>query len=1134
MVKLLEPLAPQKENGNTDKTKTPSTPLTPPIFVPDPAATEIAVVFGTGAGQTRVTTKREDGTQAGTITYSNGGYTYTYGTTNANYSNAIVRFKVNLGTFRLGDYGGVSFKWTGISGDAGLSNLESAHPEYTKNLFILASGDEGDLTPWKDDGSIKSVIVNTDYYYSNPSEPLYHGAVGVPAVKGQAGYPTPNYSLEPYEIATPIVRQKELTGEVWFSIYIHANDGSYKVSDFKLIPAAKFIKKDPPPSPISYVPNPAATEIAVPFGTGANQTRVTSKNYDGTQVGTITYSNGGYMYTYGTTDSNYGWAVVRFKVDLSNFRLGDYGGVSLKWTGISGDAGLSSANPTYYKNLFILASGNEEGITPYVSDYTIKALIVNTDYYDINPNAEFYASNVGTPAVKGQAGYPTPDYSLEPYEIATPIVRQKELTGEVWFSIYIHAENGSYKVSDFKLIPAAAFIKKDPPLPPPPIPYVPIPDATEIAVPFGTGANQTRVTSRNYDGIQAGTIEYSNGGYTYTYGTVPDSVYGNAIVRFKVDLGKFHLGDYGGVSLKWTGISGDAGLSNIDANHPEYTRNLFILASDDEEAITPWKNDDDIKTLVVNTNYYDSNPSAPLYDGSAGVPAVKGQAGYPSPDYSLEPYEIATPIVRQKELTGEVWFAIYLHAYDGSYKVSDFKLIPTAAFIKKDPPPPPPPIGPPPHITEMPAGYSSFYVDLSDWKTAGTNEGGLNSNVPTGSFANGKLTVTFTENNQRVNFKLKDWQVEMLKNRNETSNVIFIIDVIVVTDSDPSGALFRYHIGDPMSPSNWNATNSIYPYSEKLENILGRETSFRNDAYNEDNLRYFILQHRNEYTIKIEISSIQIGVIAGIIETPLSPPEMVYIPGGSFQMGSEEGDVNTKPVHTVTLSGFYMRKYEITQAQYQAVMGNNPSYFNSNPASGEVQENRPVESVSWYDAIVFCNKLSMLEGLSPAYSISGNTDPSVWGTVPTSSNTAWDAVVIVNDSNGYRLPTEAQWEYAAKGGDGSPGNYMYSGSNNVGDVAWYATNSDSKTHEVGKKAPNGLGLYDMTGNVYEWCWDWWGIYSSETQTDPGGADFGENRVRRGGAATTNVYYVRPFTRGGAFPYSRDTSLCGFRIVRPLD
>ncbi|GBU26108.1 hypothetical protein R83H12_02794 [Fibrobacteria bacterium R8-3-H12] len=82
-----------------------------------------------------------------------------------------------MGTFRLGDYGGVSFKWTGISGDAGLSNLESAHPEYTKNLFILASGDEGDLTPWKDDGSIKSVIVNTDYYYSNPSEPLYHGCL---------------------------------------------------------------------------------------------------------------------------------------------------------------------------------------------------------------------------------------------------------------------------------------------------------------------------------------------------------------------------------------------------------------------------------------------------------------------------------------------------------------------------------------------------------------------------------------------------------------------------------------------------------------------------------------------------------------------------------------------------------------------------------------------------------------------------------------------------------------------------------------------------------------------------------------------------------------------------------------------
>jgi len=274
---------------------------------------------------------------------------------------------------------------------------------------------------------------------------------------------------------------------------------------------------------------------------------------------------------------------------------------------------------------------------------------------------------------------------------------------------------------------------------------------------------------------------------------------------------------------------------------------------------------------------------------------------------------------------------------------------------------------------------------------------------------------------------------------------------------------------------------------------------------------------------------------SGVV-TAVFPPavarlvEMVQIPGGSFQMGSTTNS-SEQPVHTVTLSGFYMGKYEVTQEQWVAVMGSNPSYFTGSPASGEVQNKRPVERVNWYDALVFCNKLSMREGLSPAYRISGSTDPAVWGTVPTSGNSTWDAVQIVAGSTGYRLPTEAQWEYAARGGNGSPGNYTYSGSNTVGNVAWYSDNSGDKTHEVGKRVPNGLGLYDMSGNVWEWCWDWYGSYPSGAQTDPGGADSGSDRVLRGGCWYNSAGYTRSAFRINYYP-SIGYYFFGFRLVRP--
>ena len=184
---------------------------------------------------------------------------------------------------------------------------------------------------------------------------------------------------------------------------------------------------------------------------------------------------------------------------------------------------------------------------------------------------------------------------------------------------------------------------------------------------------------------------------------------------------------------------------------------------------------------------------------------------------------------------------------------------------------------------------------------------------------------------------------------------------------------------------------------------------------------------------------------------------MVRVDGGTFQMGAtseQQGPgSDEKPVHKVTLSTYYIGETEVTQALWEAVMGNNPSYFKG--------RKKPVEKVSWNDCQKFVRRLSQLTGRN------------------------------------FRLPTEAEWEYAARGGNKSRG-FQYSGGNNLADVAWYSVNSSSTTHPVRKKQANELGLYDMSGNVFEWCQDWEGSYSSGVQTDPTGPSTGSFRVLRGG------------------------------------
>ena len=254
-------------------------------------------------------------------------------------------------------------------------------------------------------------------------------------------------------------------------------------------------------------------------------------------------------------------------------------------------------------------------------------------------------------------------------------------------------------------------------------------------------------------------------------------------------------------------------------------------------------------------------------------------------------------------------------------------------------------------------------------------------------------------------------------------------------------------------------------------------------------------------------------------------------------MGSKAGCDDNKPVHQVTITkSFYMGKYEVTQAEYEKYCSyTGSSSPNSDKGDGD---NYPAYCVSWYDALVYCNKRSVAEGLTPCYSISASTDPKVWGTVPTSWNSTWDAAICNFEANGYRLPTEAEWEYAARAGDNTVDSLTYSGTsdvNKLGDYAWYTSNSSSKTHEVGTKKANAFGLYDMSGNVLECCWNWH-TYSYDTGkeggSDPTGTSAGSFRVFRGGdwchfsdscPVSNRLSYE--------YPYSRDDYL-GFRVVRP--
>ena len=233
---------------------------------------------------------------------------------------------------------------------------------------------------------------------------------------------------------------------------------------------------------------------------------------------------------------------------------------------------------------------------------------------------------------------------------------------------------------------------------------------------------------------------------------------------------------------------------------------------------------------------------------------------------------------------------------------------------------------------------------------------------------------------------------------------------------------------------------------------------------------------------------------------------MVEIEAGEFTMGSPPGEMGRgdgETQHRVQIMRpFLIGVAPVPQSLYEAVVGRNPSHFKEGA--------RPVELISWYDAVAFCNRLSAQEGLAPAYTI---TDQSV----------TWD-----RSDDGYRLPTEAEWEYAARGGQ----THVYAGSDQLNDLAWFSGNSGYRTHAVHKKQPNAWGLYDMSGNVWEWVWDWQGEYPAGDVTDPTGPAKGAYRVLRGGSWNDNPRCSRVAARNGCTPGLRSYA-AGFRLARSI-
>jgi len=359
----------------------------------------------------------------------------------------------------------------------------------------------------------------------------------------------------------------------------------------------------------------------------------------------------------------------------------------------------------------------------------------------------------------------------------------------------------------------------------------------------------------------------------------------------------------------------------------------------------------------------------------------------------------------------------------------------------------------------------------------------------------------------------------------EVSNVTFsqrldgskIIDIHYdLYDGDGDSCLITLLLSE-----NNGSTYSIQPSSGYLAGDVGAAIAPGTGKH--------ILWYAEMEDYFLDGNSYRFKVIADDGSAPDVPPGFVYLPARTFIMGNAQGlgDADEFPLHSVTLESFCIAEHEVTQGQFQRVMGFNPSIGYG------VGPDIAVYNVNWYTAIKYCNLSSIADGLTPVYWINGSTDPDTWGAVPLVNDNIWNAVICNWDANGYRLPTEAEWEYAARAGTNDP-DHLYAGSNNPDSVAWYQANSYANAHEVATKNPNALGIYDMSGNVSEWCWDWYGAdyYNTGPNLNPRGPDTGIWRDMRSGYWGHTAYYCRVAHRS-CNPPDMVSFNFGFRLCRSI-